>query len=35
MQFTDDQIYSEIQAALTETTRKHTVKKKAEAEVSP
>ena len=35
MQFTDDQIYSEIQAALTETTRKHAVKKKAEAEVSP
>ncbi len=35
MQFTDDQIYSEIQAALTETTRKSSPKKKAEAEVSP
>jgi len=35
MQFTDDQIYSEIQAALTETTRRHSPKKKAEAEVSP
>jgi heterodisulfide reductase subunit A len=33
-QFTDDQIYSELQAALAETPRKHAAKKKAEAEVS-
>jgi len=33
-QFTDDQIYSELQAALAETPRKHAAKKKAEVEVS-
>jgi heterodisulfide reductase subunit A len=33
-QFTDDQIYSELQAALAETPGKHAAKKKAEAEVS-
>jgi heterodisulfide reductase subunit A len=35
MQFTDDQIYSEIQAAMTETTKRHSPKKKVETEVSP
>jgi heterodisulfide reductase subunit A len=33
-QFTDDQIYSEIQAALFENGKKSPVKKKAEAEAS-
>lgn len=33
-QFTDDQVYSEIEAALLETYKKHPAKKKAEAEVS-
>ena len=32
-QFTDDQVYSEIEAALLETSKKHPAKKKAEAEV--
>jgi heterodisulfide reductase subunit A len=32
-QFTDDQVYSEIEAALLETPKKHPAKKKAEAEV--
>jgi heterodisulfide reductase subunit A len=34
MQFTDDQIYSEIQAALTGTTKRPPTKKKTEAEVT-
>jgi heterodisulfide reductase subunit A len=33
-QFTDEQIYSEIRAALVEDDRKHTARKKAEAEAS-